>query len=211
MAGRGRPAKRRGIAAVRELTPADIARLDDGERGRLPAVQRFRDSHHWIARLVALGMRVDDIAERTGYSHTRLYTITSDPAFKELVVQKRETVDESYREEVDDYWRLATSNMMKAERMIGDKLDKADEEGELPPMRDLVSVSRDAADRFGYGKRSLSVNLDGKDFAAALERANQRSSQVIEGTVKQVGTAQTNPSRAPNQSITVPSPLRRRA
>ena len=69
--------------------------------------------------------------------------------------------------------------MTKAERQISDRLDEADETGESLPIRDLVAVSRDAADRLGLGKKSTVTNLN-VDFAAKLEAAIGRSAKIIE-------------------------------
>lgn len=194
MAGRGRPEKRRGIASVRELTPADIARLDSGERGSIPAVKSLRDSHHRVARLIASGMRLTDVAYETGYSLTRIYTLNATPAFKELVESYRDPENHSFYISRDHYYETLYGNMVKAERQISDRLDKADEEGDLLSIRELASISRDAADRTGYGKRSMHVNFNG-DFATALEKAVKRSSKVIEGTTEPPATETRPPFR----------------
>jgi len=72
---------------------------------------------------------------------------------------------------------------------IADKLGEAEEAGETLPVRDLIAISRDAADRFGYGKKQTNVNVNA-DFASMLERTIDRSrkARLIEGT--------TNPSTA---------------
>jgi len=176
---RGRPERRRGIAAVRDLTETDIARLAAGERGSTPVVKSLRDSHHRIARMIASGMRLTDIAYATGFSIQRIYTLNSAPSVQELVETYRKDENESHRIARDDYYDLLYSNMVKAERQISDRLDQADEDGELLSIRELTSITRDAADRVGYGKRSLSV-VANADFASTMERAVKRSDKVIE-------------------------------
>lgn len=182
---RGRPPKPRRVGVVRELTQEDLAQLQTGAKRTLPAVARFRDSHHKVARLFAFGLRHAEVAAETGYSLARLYSLTADPSFQQLIAEKREDVDDDHRVKIDEYMAYATANMLKAERMLADKLDKADAEDEPLPTRDLIAISRDAADRFGYGKKSLSVNLNA-DFATMLERAVKRTTAVIEGTTGQV-------------------------
>lgn len=170
------------ISAVRDLTHDDLAVLSQ-PRAKLRAAERFKDSHHRIARLFAAGLRHADVCAKTGYSEGRVSTLHADPSFQELIAGYRKQVDAAFVASVDDYFEVATSNMLKAERMLGDKLDEADEAGETLPTRDLIAISRDAADRFGYGKKQTNVNVN-IDFAARLERARARAStKTIESSV----------------------------
>jgi hypothetical protein len=164
-----RSLKREELGVLREKRPA------------VPAVARFRDPHHRLARFFAMGLRTDEIALRCGYSHARVLRFSSDPAFQELVAHYRSLVDDTFKENVDDYLELVKSNMLKAERQIAEKLDKADELDETLPTRELVTIARDAADRVGYSKHTVQVNLNA-DFAAVLDRAVKRSGKVIDVT-----------------------------
>lgn len=166
------------IFEVRPLTREDLEMIR--EKRTTPIVEKFRDPHHHVARLIAAGLRLDEVAERSGYSYARIATLSADPTFQQLIAEKRKDVDRAFIESQDDYYRLASSNMLKAERQLSERLDKADEDNELLPVRDLISISRDAADRFGYGKKTTNVNLN-VDFAARLEAAAARSTKVIEG------------------------------
>ncbi len=185
----------------REITRADAAVLEDKRPTKYASVMKFRDSHHNVARMFAAGLRMPEIAERTGYGIQRIYTLARDPAFMELVAQKRVTVETAFAKEQESYAAYAMSNMLKAERMIADKLDAADEEGETLPTRELIAISRDAADRFGYGKKQTNVNVN-IDFAARLEAAIKRSGKTINGEV-----AQSSVSRSQTEPAALPSPL----
>lgn len=177
---RGRLAQHPKIIAVRPLTRDDLACLAD-KRPPQGRVAKFRDTHHRIARMFASGMRRAEIVERSGYSTQRVDTLCYDPAFQELISAYREKVTEAWVSGVEAYAEVATSNMLKAEVMLADKLELAEEAGELLPTRDLIAISRDAADRFGFGKRQTNTNVN-VDFAAMLEKAIARSgkSNVIE-------------------------------
>lgn len=178
MLGRAAIAKPIKIGEVRELTQGELRKLTE-KRKPQSIVARFRDSHHKLAWLFASGMRPEQIALASGYSMQRVYTLSSDPAFRELVEKKREKVDQNRAEVLDDFEELIKGNMLKAERMLADKLDDADETEELLPTRELIAISRDAADRLGYGKKATNVNVN-IDFAAKLDRAVARSSKVID-------------------------------
>lgn len=186
MLHRGRLLAERSKFKIRELTKADLEQAYSADKRRsLPAVARFRDSHHMVARLFAMGLKTRVIAERTGYSQSRILVLASDPSFKELIESYRDLVTDEFKDDVDDYMAIAMGNMLKAERMIADKLDTADAEGETLPVRELVSISRDAADRFGYGKKNVNFNVNA-DFASMFEKAVQRSSKILEGRAVRV-------------------------
>ena len=170
MLGRGRRPVRPAIGQVRELTREEVL---GAKRGRLDPIKRFRDSHHRMARLFASGLRVGEVAELTGYSISRVSLFHTSPAFQELVQEKRRLEEEAHKDAITAYNALILSNGIKAERKLADKLDDDDEAEELS-VRELVSISRDAADRVGLSKRSINFNVNA-DFAAQLDRAIERS------------------------------------
>lgn len=189
---RGKIATEPSVTNVRALTREDLAAIKDlrtstADGTTQTLMTRLRDPHHRVARLIAAGLRTDEIAERSGYSHQRITTLQRDPAFQELVARYRKTVDEAFEREQDEYAKLATGNMLKAETMIAEKLEEAEETGEFLPTKDLIAISRDAADRFGYGKRQMNLNVN-MDFAAELEKARSRSgkARVIEAAASPV-------------------------
>lgn len=139
-------------------------------------VKQIRDTHHMLARMVASGMKPGPVAAACGYTRSYLGMISHDPAFQQLVSEYRRDVDQTWREGIDTFRSLAQSNMLTAERLLKDKLDDA--EPDDLSVRELVLVSRDAADRFGYAKRSQ-VDLK-VDFAAQLDRAISRSGVTID-------------------------------
>lgn len=205
----GKIAKDVQILGIRELTRDDLALLRDKRQPHI--VQRLRDPHHLLARLISAGLGLQAAANRAGYSYNRAsQLVNNDPAFKELLAQYRKDVHAQFLESVDEYAQLATGNMLKAERMLADKLEDADDAGESLPTRDLIAISRDAADRFGYGKKATNVNVN-VDFAAQLERTIARSGKVINGAVEKAPLAV--PGAAPPSSRTIesPQPFRRRA
>jgi hypothetical protein len=177
-------AKRPALLEMRSLTPDDLAVLKL-PRGRSHNVRELRDSHHLVARLMAAGLRNDEVAERSGFSMGSIYRFAQDPAHQELVAQYRKTVNASYREEADEFNRILLSNRMKAERRIADRLD--DDEATVTT-RDLITISRDAADRTGYGKISMQVHKNaGMATAMEIATANAfaksgRSPPMIEAT-----------------------------
>lgn len=186
MLHRGRLPAKLDILSIRELTREDLACLRTARTAS--AVSKLRDPHHRLARLIASGLKVNEAAARAGFSAARAYVLHADPTFQNLVAEYRNDVQTSFITSQDDFYTTATSNMLKAERQLAERLDAADEAGELLPVRDLIAISRDGADRFGYGKRTTNLNVN-VDFAAKLEAARKRSDsarsgKVLEGVVE---------------------------
>lgn len=198
---RGKIAREPTVTNVRALTRDDLAliveaRSPTGNGTSTSAVARLRDSHHRIARLFAAGLRIGEIVERVGYSYNRVSTLQRDPAFQELIATYRGKVDAAFEREQDEYAKLTMSNMIKAETQLAEKLEEAEENGEFLPTRDLIAISRDAADRFGYGKRQTNLNVNA-DFASLLEKTIARSGKggqpapiTIEGAVSRPSQSQ---------------------
>lgn len=170
---RGRLAKHPRVLSIRALTRDDLSVLREKRVGP-PKVQQYRETHHRVARLVAAGLPPGEVARMTGYSPNRIHQFRSDPAFEQLVAEYKGKVDEAYIRSVDEFYETATSNMLRAERMIEAHLDKAEDEADLIPLQRLIPLISDRADRFGYGKHSTQTN-EIKDFAAMMEKMAQKS------------------------------------
>lgn len=188
MIAKGRPARVNPVEGVRALTREDLA-LIKAPRTEISTVKKLKSSHHNLARLIAAGLSHVTAAERAGYSAGGVHLLMKDPSFISLVTHYQGLVTERFLDTVDTFAELAVSNMVRAERMISDHLDEADETNEPVPLNRLIPIVTDRADRFGYGKKSTQVNVN-VDFASKLEQANRRSRlaleshpKVIEGTV----------------------------
>lgn len=163
------------ILEVRSLTEADLEYLrQPSARNR---ILKLKDSHHNVARLLATGMTQIAVADATGYSIVRINTLALDPSVQELIAHYRAMITEEWREAQDELQRSIVQNATKAERMIGDRLDEADANGETLPMRELIALTSDRYDRIGYGKKNMNLNVN-VDFAAKLEAAINRTKKV---------------------------------
>lgn len=198
------------VGEPRPLTRDDVNSLSK-KREHVGIPAKLRESHHMVARLVASGARNKIIAEHTGYSDMRIAQLRQSPAFQQLVSTYKAMIDGEFLEEADAYAKLAFGNMIAAERHIADHLADADEMGELIPIKTALAISRDAADRFGYGKRQTNLNVN-VDFAAKLEDAIRRSGKLIDSAP---GGSTISPPLAPAQApssspLEEPAPLFRR-
>lgn len=171
----GRKSRSPRILNVRPITKDDMLLLHKPASRVLLA--RLRDSHHMVARLAASGISNGEIAEATGYSYSRIAILLQDPSMRELIARYRGKITDAWLDGETTYLNTVRANRNKAERMISDKLDAADETDTPLPTRELLAISRDAADRTGFGKVQKNLNIN-VDFAAKLEAARQRSATV---------------------------------
>src|SRR6266568_5314010 len=145
---RGRPrGQAPSIERGRSLERADLA----APKGREPAVKRFRESHHRVARLFAMGLRPFQVAEATGYTLVRISILRKDPAFQDLVARYAADVNDEWKQEVSGYYENLNKVRDITARMMLDQLVDADEVGEILPLRQLAGIHSDAADRTGFG------------------------------------------------------------
>ncbi len=190
------PIGKRRPFAIRGMAKADLARLEQPRQPMNHGIARLRHSHHMIARLTAAGLRIHDVAQRVGYTRERVGQLLQAPAMQELVASYAQKIDRAFEESVDAYFDLAQQNMVAAERHIRDRIAEADDAGELLGIREALAISRDAADRFGYGKRQTNVNVNA-DFGAILEQRLARLGKTIDGAKVTLPTAPLVPSIQP--------------
>ena len=144
--------------------------------GKSAAVKAFKDSHHLVARLFAAGLRPGEVAERAGYSGTRISVLLGDPSFQNLIAEYRREETIAFALTRDDYYERATRARNIALRLVEDKL--ADVDPDDVTIRELMGIHDSLADRTGYGKRSTVTNVN-IDFAARLDMAVKRSERVL--------------------------------
>jgi hypothetical protein len=136
--------------------------------------------------MVAVGMTLSEIRRRTGYSVRRLSLYLKTPAFMDLVAKVAPEAQESFNQATDSYAELKAENGLLAEQMINDKLHDTIARNEFLPTRELVTISADFADRFGYSKRAEVQH--NHSFADLLDKAIERSgrAKLINGTATEV-------------------------
>ncbi len=167
-----KPAATPEISGIRILARADLSVLL--EKRPQTHLKSLTDKHHRIARACAAGLSNVDVAAVCGITANRVGVLKADPAFIELCAHYRGLVTADYIQQTDSYLEVMLSNKLKAEVMLGDKLDDAIDGGEQLPTRDLMAISRDAADRTGHSKVQTNMNVN-VDFATKLEAARKRS------------------------------------
>jgi hypothetical protein len=139
-------------------------------------IQQYRDSHHRIAQMFAMGCTPAFIRQHTGISMRRLSLYWSDPSFQELIAHYSKQAEEILNQTQETYVELLSANMLRAEQTVADHFEQAEDEGELIPIQVADRISQGRADRLGFGKN---MTIEHKhDFATLLDKAIARSDRV---------------------------------
>lgn len=214
MFGPGRPKATPNILAVRPLTKAEVdSYKPDPSTNR---VKNIRESHHRVAKLMALGLRNFEITERTGYSEVRISHFRQDPAFMNLVAKYKGIEDKAFEASRDVYFETVISSRQLSAAELNNRLHETPEDFTIAQ---LVAVHADSADRTGYPKRTIATNIN-VDFAARLDRAVERAMKVV-NSVPTLSAQSTPPVisgagegevlEAPRLEVPPPQVFRRRA
>lgn len=182
----GRAAKPMSAVQVRELDETDIMLLQEEKGTRPPPLKRLSERHHALARCLASGMAEGDAAITCGYVLSRVSILKADPAFQELLVFYRQSVEAKY---LDMHGVLAGLSLDAAtelrERLEADM--QADEK--TLSTGQLIELTKLGADRTGFGPQSSQVNVN-VDLAGRLQAARERVQQRRIGSSEEIRDGQ---------------------
>lgn len=165
----GRPAKPITFAVTRHLEARDMQATALSVGSKPAPIARLRDSHHELAKCLALGMKPADASVATGYSLSRISILQADSTFAELIQHYRSLGTETF---LDVQKRMGTLGLT-AMQLLQERMEEAPEE---MSDKDLREISRDMLDRIGYGPQTKSTNVNvNVDLSARLDAARQRA------------------------------------
>jgi hypothetical protein len=132
------------LAALAEIRPKRVAPHPHQD---IPAV--LRHSHHQMARLIAIGTKVADVALITGYSPGYISSLKGDPAFAELISHYHEKQDEIF---VDAIKRLKELGLVALEVAL-ERISTDDKQWTRKDILEVIELA------FGKG---AGLGLDGR-------------------------------------------------
>lgn len=172
---KGRASRPLTAVVVRPLTEEDLAKLKVERGVKPPALQQMRDSHHFLARCLALGTRPAEASAVTGYSTSRISILLGDPTFQELLSFYRENTNEKFFNmkalAEDRMW----ANLLSAEAKIN-----ADFEEDKVGSATANKIAVDRMDRLGLGPTSKTSNVSVLVDASQLQAVKDRLSKHLE-------------------------------
>lgn len=166
--------------------------LDDLEASvpRAPqVVNRIRDSHHQLARLVAEGVKHVEISFITGYSTSHISILQNDPAFQELVEHYRSVAGAKFEALHERIASLGTDTIQEIHNRLNEKPDDFS-------VSALTELAKLTLDRSGFGptKTVNQTSITAQVTAADLQRIR---GQKTKGEVRQIGQKKAN-EKAPD-------------
>jgi hypothetical protein len=182
MITKGKLAKPVLIGLARELSPEDTPQLRAPRA--VPKVRKFREAHHRLAMLMAQGHDGASIMKLTGYSSGRISSLGQDPAFQDLVAQKRALVEKDQLDADATYREEILRARMAAIRHVNQYIEETDELDETIPIRVALSLSEFTADRTGFGKHTTSTNQN-VNWTVTLEERIRKFNRLK--TVPEIG------------------------
>lgn len=165
-------------------------------------IAQYRDTHHRIAQMFAMGMTPGMIRQQTGISQRRLNLYWNDPTFQELIKKYSASAEEKLALANDVITEYSTSTMILMAAALNDRAQEVVAgEGDPMPTPQMLKIFESLADRFGYGKHQTIKHEH--DFATALDRAIERSGKAHE--VKMID-AKAEPVILPTVAPALPGP-----
>jgi hypothetical protein len=160
----GRPKKQVSFALGAELTERDAEILRETQKEPITLVH-IRRSHHELAKLIASGLKMVEVAEITGYTPNRIAILKADPQFSELVRHYTEIEDQAHlASRADFHQRLANLGFDSMEVLHQRLLDEPDSFSAT----EVLKILEATADRTGYGKTSTqNLNIQSVTLSAS--------------------------------------------
>lgn len=186
---RGKLARHPRILSVRPLVRDDLVRLQEKRVGP-PRIKKLRRAHHIVAKLISAAYTDAEISKLTGYSGTRIQQLRVDPAMQELVAKN----DAERFERIDAKGDIVQEEMiaikLRTLSLVHDFLDEVEESDDRIPIKTILPIVTEMADRTGHGKHSSSTNVSVNFAEMMKESARKRGrSNVIDAQATLVPSA----------------------
>jgi len=159
----------------RELTEEDALVLTQARAPKHASLKRITYRHKAMARAIAAGVPLPEVAMNFVISINTLYELMKNPAFKEMV-EYHARVEES---EMTIGEKLVMVGKQSLDR-LGERLDD-DEEAKKITIPQLLEIAKSASDRTGFGPASTNVSVNvNADLASRMKAARERAQQSIQ-------------------------------
>jgi hypothetical protein len=133
----------------------EVDQVEEVGEGEVPVptlnLVRIRDSHHAVARMIALGMKPAEVSLQTGYGLIRIYTLARDPSFQELVQFYQNSESEGHKDLQFQIALLARDAVQALHERVLDDPDQF----RPSEMTEVVKVS---LDRAGFAPVQRTIN-----------------------------------------------------
>jgi hypothetical protein len=145
---RGRPGVTLIMSVRRQLTESDLIDMatDPAPKVAQPIIQRLRASHHAMARHLAMGKSVKEVALLCSRTPQRVSDLQKDPAFNNLVTYYHEEFTDTVIDQAQTVQETITDIAQMSADAIHDRLEDP-EILKTIPIGELRQLMTAAADR----------------------------------------------------------------
>lgn len=177
---KGRKPSPLSVEVERSLREDDILTLNETEIGvKTPALQRIRDTHHHVARLLSEGLSNVEVSAISGMSPSRISVLRNDPAFQDLL--------EFYSTVQKEHWGNVQERLaMVSLEATAELHERLVEDPKSVKTTELVEIAKMGLDRTGHGPTSKIdarvAHFDGRE----LEAMKQSLKEAERGNVKTI-------------------------
>lgn len=143
------------VEYVRDLEEGDLLELMEPEfkKTQIRPLAQLRHTHHTLARLIAEGRQLMEVASITGYGYTRLCDLRNhDPAFQELVSYYEAQKNQVYLDVHERLARVGTVAVEVLEERLLDEPERFTNKGLLEIIG--TTFDRSVAPSKGQGSHS---------------------------------------------------------
>lgn len=154
------------------------------DQERKPAVTRFRERHHTIAKLLACGQTRNQVAELVGMTPERVGQLYNDPSFQDLIAQYRHDPNVVRAQGIDAIAFQREQMVALNQRAMdhyAQRMEEVEEAGESLEPRIALRAIEIFSDRIGLGKHTTQTHV--YDFATELENRRIARMKTIEAKV----------------------------
>lgn len=176
---RGRQLSGLEVELLGRADAADLVPSSSVSTQQAPTIKRLKQIHHELARLIASGLSMAEVAASTGYSASRISILQKDPSFKGLVDHYKAHRDEIF---CDVHKRMATLGLDAADE-LQERLETNPESFSVGQLTELMKAT---LDRGGFSPvqktQSVSMSVTPETLAkirSAHREATQGQVQIL--------------------------------
>ena len=174
---RGRQLSGLEIELLGRADPSEILSNENISTQQAPTIKRLKQIHHELARLIASGLSMAEVAASTGYSASRISILQKDPSFKGLVDHYKAHRDEIF---CDVHKRMATLGLDAADE-LQERLETNPESFSVGQLTELMKAT---LDRGGFSPVQKTQSVSMSVTPEALAKIREKHAQATQGQVQ---------------------------
>ena len=181
---RGRQLSGLEVELLGRADASEILSNENISTQQAPTIKRLKQIHHELARLIASGLTMAEVAASTGYSASRISILQKDPSFKGLVDHYKAHRDEIF---CDVHKRMATLGLDAADE-LQERLETNPESFSVGQLTELMKAT---LDRGGFSPVQKTQSVSMSVTPEALAKIREKHREATQGQVQILASEET--------------------